>query len=426
MTELRVYPGSVRGQCRAPASKSYTHRALIAGFLARRAYRVRNPLHSDDTRRTREGLRRLGVRIRRAGEDWELRPGRSPGSPRTVTIPCGASGTTLRLLAGVAALQRRSVRFTGARELARRPFRPLVESLAAGGVTARLPRGSLGLPTTIRGPLHPATFPVEIGVSSQFLSSLLLVLPTLPEASSIATLGDPVSRPYVDATLEVLRAHRIRVQERSGGFRVPGNQTYIGAGFDVPGDASSAAYLWAAAALTGGRVKVTGIPARWPQADFEILKVLSNAGAQIRRTPTETTLEGPLSHGFDHDFTNAPDLFPLCGAVAARIGGTSRLRGAPHLQFKESDRVEETIRLCHALGARVGRRGDVLEITGGSTAPSAGRLEFHDHRLVMAAAVAALAGPSAVRVQDTDAVRKSYPAFWRDLRKLGADVEVTR
>jgi 3-phosphoshikimate 1-carboxyvinyltransferase len=418
---VTVEPGRAEGRIDAPPSKSYTHRALIAGFFAHRAYRVEHPLASDDTAATRRGLAQLGSRIHVGDDAWTIRPARPSRRSGVVRVDCGESGTTLRFLVSVAATTGRRVCFTGRPPLARRPLEGLVQGLEGAGVqVVRPPSGSL--PLELTGPLQPGPFRVPGSVSSQYLSSLLLALPTLAAPSSLEVVGQRVSEPYIAATLAVMANHGVRVIDRPHGWTIPAPQPYRGDRFDVPGDASSAAYLWAAAAVSGGRVTVDRIPARWPQADRLILDVLRDAGATVNETARSVSVRGPLLRPFSVDLTAAPDLYPLAGVLAAVVPGRSAIRGAAHVVFKESDRRAATIDLVRRIGGSCVAARAGLTIRGVAR-PKALRLRgMGDHRLVMSAAVAAIVAPSPSTFGDARAVRKSFPGFWTALARLGIGV----
>jgi 3-phosphoshikimate 1-carboxyvinyltransferase len=419
LTVVRIRGAPARGRLSAPPSKSYTHRALVAGHLARRRYRIERPLDSDDTRATANGLRRLGTEVRESANGWTLAPtGTLRYAAGPVTIDCGESGTTLRFLAAAAALQDRPVLFRGKGRLPRRPMRRLVAALRDLGATCRSGEGGRSLPLLVRGPIHGGRIRLDASESSQFASALLLALPTLAEDSELRLTGPVVSRPYLDATLAVLAHHGVRVRERRRVFAIPGGQAYARARFSIPGDASSAAYLWVAAVLSGGDVEVRGIPADWPQADLLILRILEAAGALVRRFPSGARVSAGSLRPFTIDLTSAPDLYPLAGVLAALAPGTSVLKGAAHVALKESDRRRSTTLVVRALGgrARVTRQG--LRVEGTKTPRAFDLRELSDHRLVMSAAVAALAPAGTCRVGDAGAVRKSFPGFWDAMRAL--------
>ncbi len=422
MSAATVRPGPVHGRARAPPSKSYTHRALVAAHLAHRRCVIRHPLDSDDTRATAFGLARLGGRLQRDRAAWTVRVG--PRPTRRVTIDCRESGTTLRFLTAVSAADGLPVRLVGRGRLPGRPMAPLLDALRDLGLHVAAERPGLGLPLRIDGALRGGPVHVAADQSSQFASALLFALPTAPEASELELVGPVVSRTYLEATEAVVRHFGVRLERDGLRYRIPGGQRYRPRAFTVPGDASSAAYLLAAAAVTGGSVEVDGLDPTWPQADLKLLEVLRDAGARVRRGGHRCRVDGAPLSAFDVDLTDAPDLFPLAGALAACARGETHLRGAPQVALKESDRRAGTIRLARELGARVAEPRGAVAISG-SRRPRRLRLAgARDHRLVMSAAVAALAADGPSRIAGADCVAKSFPGFWVALRSLGAGVRV--
>jgi 3-phosphoshikimate 1-carboxyvinyltransferase len=421
VSTARIRPGPVHGRIRAPPSKSYTHRALVVGHLARRSFRVLRPLDSNDTRATASALSRLGTTVRRDPDVW--RTSRSSESPeRTrVAIHCRESGTTLRFVSALAGLTDRTVVIAGEGRLSERPIDPLLEALSKLGAQCRHTHGR-GLPIEVRGPMHGGHVSLDASESSQFASALLFALPMLEEDSSLELTGKIVSRPYLEATLATLAHHGVRVDRRGRCFHVPGGQRFRGAEFRVPGDASSAAYLWAAAAISGGEVRVDGIDGTWPQADLIVLDLLRSAGATVTRRTDGATVASGRPKPFSIDLTDAPDLYPLAGVLAAATPGRSRLLGAEHVVLKESDRRTATARLARQLGAKVETTPAGLAIYG-TLRPRA--LDLHDvsdHRIVMSAAVGALAADRESAVGEREAVRKSFPGFWTALAELSGGV----
>jgi 3-phosphoshikimate 1-carboxyvinyltransferase len=422
VTVVSVRPGRATGRVPAPPSKSYTHRAIVAGHLAHRRYQIVHPLDSDDTRATARAVGLLGTPVRRFRDHWSLRPLARSRTRRAVSIDCGESGTTLRFVTAVAARQELPVTFHGQGRLPIRPMATLWSALKTLGASYRPRSVGAGLPVTIRGPLHGGRVVLDASESSQFASALLLVLPVLREDSTLVLRGALVSQPYLEATLAVLTAHGVRLTRSGRRFEIPGGQRYRGTRFHVPGDASSAAYLWVAAAISGGEVRVDGVPIDWPQADLAVLDLLRHVGAEVHRDRRGATVRaGPL-RPFRIDLTQAPDLYPLAGVLAAAIPGTSQLSGAAHVVTKESDRRAGTAHLVRQLGARVRRTSSGL-IIDGRPPLRAFRLEGeHDHRLVMSAAVAALAARGSCTIGDGLAVRKSFPEFWDRLGSVAERV----
>jgi 3-phosphoshikimate 1-carboxyvinyltransferase len=418
VTGRRVRPVPLRGTVVAPPSKSYTHRAAVLAHLSERPVTVHGPLDSEDTRATLGGLVALGARVERSPGDWRIDGRNARLSAGRALVRCGSSGTTLRFLVSVAALREAPSRFVLSAELSRRPVRPLLDSLQRQG--ARVRRGDGGA-LTVYGPIRPGRFRLETSLSSQFLSSLLQVLPRLDAPSEVVLSGATVSAPYVEATAALLRRAGARLRYARGRWRVDAPTPFTARRFSITGDASSAAPLWVGAAISGGAVEVSGIDRRWPQADLAVLELLTAAGAGVRSRGASVRVEGGRLQAFRFRFDDCPDLLPLAGVVAAFTGrGSCALVGARHASAKESDRVLETARLARALGARVEVRPSEIRIRPGAL-PKRLRWETApDHRVVMAAAVAAtgLAEPS--RIAHPEAVRKSYPGFWSALGELGA------
>ncbi len=420
-----VRPGVVAGRLVAPPSKSYTHRALVAGHLAHRVYRIDNPLDSNDTRATAGSISVLGSRVEKAPRCWSLRPRFPKRTARRLEIDCGESGTTLRFATALAARDGRPVTFLGQGRLPRRPMRPLVSALRALGAKYRALSTGASLPAVVRGPIHGGAVSLDASESSQFASALLMVLPTLSEDSSLKLVGDVVSRPYLDATLSVLRFHKVRIRRRGDCFEIPGRQRFQGSGFPIPGDASSAAYFWVAAAISGGEVRVDGISRRWPQADLSVLRVLDLAGASVKSTATGATVSAGHLRPFRVDLTDSPDLVPLAGVLAATIPGSSDLVGAAHAAAKESDRRAGTLRLVRALGARGRLSPDGIRVDGTRSVRPFALRDEGDHRIVMSAAVGALVSAGPCSVGDPRAVEKSFPGFWDALRSVSGGSERT-
>jgi len=421
VSACRVRPGPVSGELLAPPSKSYTHRAIVVGHLARRTFRIRRPLDADDTRATASAVGRLGTPVVRGPSEWRVECPSEPGSRRPTRIDCRESGTTLRLASALAALSARPTQITGAPTLGERPMDELLDALRRLGASCRHLAGS-GLPIEVRGPLHPGRVSLDASQSSQFASALLLALPTLDGDSSIELTGRVVSEPYIQATLAVLAHHGIRVGHRGRRYRVPGGQKFVGADFRVPGDASSAAYFWTAAAVSGGEIRVRGIPTEWPQADLAVLALLRSAGARVVAHSDGATVKAGTARPFRVDLTNSPDLYPLAGVLAATIPGVSRITGAEHVVWKESNRRTATVALARHLGARVKSRGSVLRIEGTSHPRRLHLSDLTDHRLVMSAAVGALAGDRDSFIGERTAVSKSYPGFWKAFAAISSGV----
>jgi len=404
----------------APPSKSYTHRALIAGALAYGETVLRTPLLAQDTHRTLAALRTLGVSITGNGDPLRIRGtgGMFPtGGP--VTLDLGDSGTSLRLLSSVALLASREVTLDGSPRMRERPVGPLADALTAMGGQVRY-RGRTGFPPlTVQGVFRGGTVTVDGSMSSQFASSLLLAGPCGREDLVLRIDPPPVSASYLDVTADIMAAFGVEV-EREGTtiFRVPAGKGYRGREYRVEGDYSSASYLLALAAVAGGRVTVEGLAPRSVQGDRMFLSILASMGCNVRSEGDSVTVEraGPL-HGVEAEMSSAPDTVMTVCAVAPFADSPTILTGTGHLQYNESVRIRVMAGRIRLLGGKVEVGEDRIRILpaalhGGTVDPAG------DHRIAMAFAVIGL-GAGGVTVEHAETVGKSFPGFWDQLRGVG-------
>jgi len=427
MMDIRVFPSVVSGDMKAPASKSYTHRALFTALTAD-GTRIINPLRSSDTMASLDAVRALGAKVEEAGENaGEVLVQGTGGELRRPEAPIYAanSGTTLRFAAAFCALLPGETVLAGDESLSRRPNGPLLDSLAQLGAKARSVSGDGKAPLAINGPMTGGEAELYGGVSSQFLSALLLACPMCREPTRIEVKGVLRSAPYAEMTLEVLRLAGVEWQRDENIYSVmPGQRPRL-ARFEVPGDFSSAAYPMAAAAVTGGEVTVSGLPAGI-QADAVILNVLSQMGCKVHYDGQKGRVKimGGELCAVDVDASNFPDLVPTIAVLGAFARGTTRITNAEHARHKESDRLAGIAEQLRRMGVTVKETEDGLKIVGGK--PRGAKLESRgDHRLAMALTVAALGAQGPSTVLGAECVEVSYAMFIDDMRRIGARLEVT-
>jgi 3-phosphoshikimate 1-carboxyvinyltransferase len=394
---------------------------VVLGALAPGTTSIRGALRSEDTAATLEGIRALGARVREASGRLRI-DGGSLAAPADA-IDARNSGTTLRFLCSVAATLDGPVVLTGDPSLRRRPLGPLLEALRQLGAKSLCLDADGAAPVRVTGPASPGTARLSGDVSSQFVSSLLLIAPRLGGELRVELTSPLASAPYVEATRDAMRRFGVEVLRENGGFRVGGGQRYAPTDYTVPGDFSSAAFLLAGAAVTGGEVTVGNLSGDGVQADEAVLRHLRAFGAQASRDdPTVTAASGRLL-GTEVDLADSPDLFPILAVVAAVSRGRTRLSGAPHLRLKESDRIRTVAAMLRGFGVEARELPDGIEVEGGRLrgceVDPAG-----DHRVAMAGAVAGLAADGTTVIREAKSVAVSYPGFFEDLRRLHADVEV--
>lgn len=404
----------------APPSKSYTHRALMMAFLAGDS-QVGHPLWGADTLATRACLGTLGGDLR--GEAT-VRVTRGPLRPPDDVLNVMNSGTTLRLLSGVCALLDGASVLTGDASIRGRPMQPLLDALEALGARARSTRRDGKAPIVVEGPMAGGEARLPGDVSSQFVSSLLMACPLARKDTRVALTSPLKSRPYVEVTLAMLRHFGVNVEADGEDFHVPSGQAYRPASFRVPGDYSSAAFPLVAGAVTGSKVAVKGLAPEWPQGDRFILEALRQMGAKVKESGGSATLHAEQLHGAELDLGDTPDLFPILCIAGAYARGTTVLKGAPQLRFKESDRIKAMAAGLKTMGVKHRETEDGIVIEGGKPLRG-GAIETHeDHRILMAFSIAALRAKGPVRLSEHESFAVSYPTFLDDLRRFGAKPEV--
>ena len=413
-----------KGTVTAPPSKSYTHRAMVLGALTHNHFTLKNALISEDTKATLDALFAMGTEVRsRSGgvniHCEELRA--SPG-----VIDAKNSGTTIRLMTGIASLLPSETTFTGDDSLMKRPMGPLVDSLAKLGATCKY-LGRQGCPPlAIKGPINKSKTSIVGGVSSQFVSSLLIACTQKAGETEIELEGELRSRPYVDITLRMLEEFGGRADAKTSGFVVPGGQHLARDSYSVPGDYSSASFPLAAAAATGGDVTVRSLDSKSPQGDKDILNHLRSFGAEVSATSDSVRVGGGRLRGVHIDVRHTPDLFPILAVLGCIADGKTVLSGGENLRDKESDRIATTVEFLSAMGATILPKKDGCEIIGGEKLHGATVRTEGDHRILMAAAVAGLTCTSETRIEDDKSFHVSYPGFLRDMHQLGCRLEVRK
>jgi len=402
-----------------PGSKSYTHRIFIAAALANGASTVSNALDSEDTRLTLQALEQMGARVERSAaiviDGFNGRP-----APCADPLYLGNSGTSIRLLTGIAALGVGRYRLTGTERMGQRPIADLLEGLSQIGVAARSELNNGCPPLEIEGgTISGQRLQIACRESSQYLSSLLLLAPCTRQGLDITVVGDPVSKPYIDMTVTIMERFGIEVRrEDYRRFTVAGGQRYRPSTYVVEPDCSQASYFWGAAAISGASIKVKAINQESGQGDLRLVQVLAEMGCKVVYEKDGITLTGKALHGITVDMGDMPDMVPTLAVVAAYAQGQTVIRNVAHLHGKESDRLQAMAAELSKMGIDA-RSGDSdLVITGGQ--PQGAEIEtYDDHRIAMSFAVAGLKAPGTI-IRNPGCVAKSFPRFWEVLETLYA------
>jgi 3-phosphoshikimate 1-carboxyvinyltransferase len=422
--KIFLKPSIVNGHIVAPASKSAMQRACAAALIRGGETRLVNPGVSDDDNAALGIIEGLGASVSREGGEVIVR---SEGiSRKEETIDCGESGLSVRLFTSLAACIEGPVRLTGHGSLTRRPLHFFDEVLPQLGVRCASQEGRL--PLEVAGPLQPRDIRIDGSLSSQFLTGLLFAYAARGAAGVTISVDHLNSKPYVDLTLEILEAFGLPtpVNRQYESFVYPANgERKVANGplrFEVEGDWSGAAFLLVAGAISG-EVCVSGINAFSSQADKAILQALMQASAVMSIEEKQVTVRPGRLQAFQFNATDCPDLFPPLVALAACCEGKSVIEGVHRLTHKESNRSLTLQEEFGKMGVAITLQDDLMIIEGGEGVTGGEVHAQGDHRIAMATAVAALRASGETVISNAEAVGKSYPGFWQDLSRLGAQLQ---
>lgn len=412
---IRVYPAkNLEGSVSAPPSKSYTHRALFIALLTNGETKILNMLDSADTRASMRAIKAFGATMK----NTIVKGVEKPTEPNNI-INCGDSGTTIRFAASVASLVNGLTILTGSASLRRRPMKPLENALKQLGIHVISRGGNPPLVIT-GGNLKSNYIEIDGSISSQFVSGLLIISPII--GLTIHVIGKMVSRPYVDMTIQTMKAFGVNVKEKNSTFIIE-KQSYKPTTFTIPGDYSSAAFLMAIGSLLGN-VKILNLRPDDVQADRAFVDILKEMGAKVVIGSNYIEVEKASLEGIEIDCSNTPDIVPILSVLGAYAHGKTIIKGVAHLRFKESDRIKTVSKNLKLMGARVEDGPDYIKIYGVSKLKGAILNSFGDHRIAMAFTVAALAAEGPSIIKGMESIIDSYPSFLEHVKMLGGNIEV--
>jgi 3-phosphoshikimate 1-carboxyvinyltransferase len=419
--KINVYPSQLKGSIEAPASKSSMQRALAASLLRTGETVIHNPGTSNDDRAAVENIQKLGAAVVTGTREMNVI---SKGvQPVDSTLDCGESGLGIRMFTPIAALSSQELTVTGSGSLKTRPMDFFDEIFPKLGIAIQSDGGRL--PMVIKGPLQPRNIEVDGSLSSQFLTGLLMAFAAAGAKDVTITVRDLKSKPYIDLTLKVLSDFGWRVEHNNyKTFYFPGNSELPEGkiNYRVEGDWSGAAFLLVAGAIAGD-ITVIGLDPESTQADKAVLEALDSAGVKMEIASHKILVKKSVLKAFDFDATECPDLFPPLVALASVCSGTTIISGASRLTHKESNRALTLQEEFGKMGVKISLDGDLMMIEGVEQLKAAVTHSHHDHRIAMACAVAALRADGPVEIEEAEAINKSYPDFYDDIRALGAELK---
>ncbi|WP_046731631.1 3-phosphoshikimate 1-carboxyvinyltransferase [Streptomyces humi] len=401
-----------------PGSKSVTARALFLAAAADGVTTLVRPLRSDDTEGFAEGLTRLGYRVGRTPDTWQV-----DGRPQGPAVPeadvhCRDGATTARFLPTLAAAGHGSYRFDASEQMRRRPLAPLTRALRDLGVDLRHEAAEGHHPLRVEAAgVEGGEVTLDAGQSSQYLTALLMLGPLTRRGLRIR-VTDLVSAPYVGITLAMMRSFGVQVAREGDTFVVPPGG-YRATTYAIEPDASTASYFFAAAAVTGREVTVPGLGQGALQGDLGFVDVLRRMGAEVETGADRTTVRGTGAlRGVTVNMRDISDTMPTLAAVAPFADGPVRIEDVANTRVKECDRLDACAENLRRLGVEVATGEDWIEIRPGSPAPA--EIRTHgDHRIVMSFAVTGLRTPG-ITFDDPGCVKKTFPGFHEAFGELAA------
>jgi len=421
---------SAHGAVRLPGSKSISNRVLLLAALAEGETTVRDLLQSDDTDRMLDALRVLGVKVESLGDNAYRITGCGGNFPvKEAKLFLGNAGTAFRPLTAALALAGGHYELSGVPRMHERPIGDLVDALRQLGADITY-LGNEGFPPVKVAPARLAgdTIRVRGDVSSQFLTGLLMALPLTGVTISIEVVGELISKPYIEITLEMMAHFGVRV-ERKGWehFVVFGGQRYKSpSNIFVEGDASSASYFLAAGAIGGGPLRVEGIGTDSVQGDVRFADELEKMGAQITKGLNWIEASRPGNgklKAIDLDCNHIPDAAMTLALVALFAEGTTTLKNIASWRVKETDRIAAMATELRKVGATVEEGPDYIRITPPAQIKHAAIATYDDHRMAMCFSLAAF-GPEGVRINDPKCVAKTFPEYFTEFAKVAQPVPV--
>ena len=428
---VRIHPGHVKGEITAPASKSSMQRAAAAALVSGGSSRILNPGISNDDQASIGVIEALGATVTKEESSGALLVTANSSQmeatkDKEITVHFGESGLGIRMFTSIAALRSGVTHIQGEGSLLTRPMDFFDQTLPKLSVQIKSHEGML--PLDIKGPLLPKDITIDGSLSSQFLTGLLLAYAAADATDVTIFVTNLKSRPYVDLTLKVMADFGLKVPENNHyeSFYF-GHSSKGKAGttttYQVEGDWSGGAFLLVAGAIRGP-IKLRGLDPQSTQADKAVLKALADTGCQLSVTSDLIEI-GPAAGGkalkaFHFDATDCPDLFPPLVALACYCQGKTVIEGVTRLAHKESNRALTLQQEFAKFGVKIDLQDDLMIIEGGKVLKGDVTTHSrHDHRIAMAAAVAALGATGPVAIEEAAAVKKSYPNFYRHLENLG-------
>jgi len=424
MESLTLQPiNKVSGEVNLPGSKSVSNRALLLAALAKGTTRLTNLLDSDDIRHMLNALTQLGVSYQLSADKTVCEVeglGKAFDAPEALELFLGNAGTAMRPLAAALCLGGGEYVLTGEPRMKERPIGHLVDALRQAGADVEYLENQDYPPLKIKGTgLKGGTVEIDGSISSQFLTAFLMSAPLAQDDVTIKIVGELVSKPYIDITLHIMAQFGVDVENRDyQEFVIRSGQTYVAPGdFLVEGDASSASYFLAAAAIKGGEIKVTGIGKNSIQGDIQFADALEKMGAEIEWGDDYVISRVGELNAVDMDYNHIPDAAMTIATTALFAKGTTAIRNVYNWRVKETDRLAAMATELRKVGAEVEEGQDYIVITPPEQLIHAAIDTYDDHRMAMCFSLVALSD-TPVTINDPKCTSKTFPDYFDKLESL--------
>ncbi|CAB3289704.1 3-phosphoshikimate 1-carboxyvinyltransferase [Methanocaldococcus lauensis] len=418
----------LEGTVKAPPSKSYTHRAVIGASLAEGKSIIKNPLWGEDCLSSVNGCRMLGANIilDKEKDEWIVEGGKLKTPDNVIDV--GNSGTTLRILTSISSqIPKGYAILTGDDSIRRRPMQPLLDALKQLNIEAFSSKMDGTAPVIVKSSkISGNVVKIRGDISSQFITSLMMLLPLNNEDTEIILTSPLKSKPYIDVTIDILNKFGIKIDKTENGFLVYGNQKYKPINYIVEGDYSSASYLIAAGVLINSDLTIENLFSDSKQGDKAIINIVKEMGADIKVKKDKVIINGEYNlEGIDIDVKDIPDLVPTIAVLGCFAEGKTEIFNGEHVRLKECDRLRACAVELRKMGADIKEKPDGLIIKGVKKLKGCKLNTYNDHRLVMAFTVAGLKAEGETIIDYEESVKISFPYFVEVMKSIGANIEVT-
>ena len=418
--KCRVEKSKIDGEIICPPNKSYTHRAIFIASLSMDKSIIKNILRSEDTNATIDACKNFGVEITDVGNDITVTSANELKIKNDI-IDAANSGTTIRIAAAISSLADDKITLTGDSSLKKRPMQPLLDALESLGAKCNSSNGNP--PISVKGRIKGGKVKIPGGLSSQFISALMITAPKLENGLVINIDGKLVSKPYIDATITTMKKFGVDVETKTPykKYIIP-EQNYKSTTLTIPSDFSSLALLLAAAVLLGEDLTIKASTGSMPQADEAIIDILETMGVVVTLNKNIIKIKSPKKlDGGKFDLSDSPDLVPAVAILALKSSKPIEIFNVEHVRYKETDRLSIIARELSKLGIKVEEKKDGLILGNSDNLNSTDLNSENDHRLFMAFCIAGMYVGNCT-ISDPESVEVSYPNFISEMKRLGCKI----